>query len=231
LGAVPAGEPQRTPDPTEPSDETDLNDLLDLHDLFSEKRGNTTTDAEVSPGDESLPDTEASNTTAAGDYAFEKLVEYFDNCDYRYRTNGDNRSICADLRGKVGVYRIVAEVDEEAALFQVFGYVSVGIPEGSRPAVAETMARANYGLIIGKFEMDFRDGELRFHASQILTADELGDGVIDRLIGTTICMLDRYLPAVLSVIYGNELPKDAIRCVEARWRAVDTDGGERVTDD
>ena len=27
-------------------------------------------------------------------------------------------------------------------------------------------------------------------------------------------MLDLYLPAVLSVIYGNELPEDAIRFVE-----------------
>ena len=41
-----------------------------------------------------------------------------------------------------------------------------------------------------------------------------GDGVIDRLITVTMAMLDMYLPAVLSVIYGNELPKDAIRCVE-----------------
>jgi hypothetical protein len=39
-------------------------------------------------------------------------------------------------------------------------------------------------------------------------------GVIDRLIAVTMAMLDMYLPAVLSVIYGNELPKDAIRCVE-----------------
>jgi len=31
-------------------------------------------------------------------------------------------------------------------------------------------------------------------------------------------MLDTYLPAVLSVIYGNELPADAVRCVEAGLR-------------
>ena len=33
-------------------------------------------------------------------------------------------------------------------------------------------------------------------------------------MGTTMSLLDKYLPAVLSVIYGNELPKDAISCVE-----------------
>ena len=34
-------------------------------------------------------------------------------------------------------------------------------------------------------------------------------------MGTTMSLLDVYLPAILSVIYGNELPKDAIRCAEA----------------
>ena len=43
----------------------------------------------------------------------------------------------------------------------------------------------------------------------------MGEEVIDRLIGTTIAMLDLYVPALLSVIYGNEDPKDAIAQVEA----------------
>ena len=50
--------------------------------------------------------------------------------------------------------------------------------------------------------------------------DALDDDTIQRLMGTTITMLNSYLPAVLSVIYGNELPKDAIRCVEAGWRGM-----------
>ena len=62
--------------------------------------------------------------------------------------------------------------------------------------------------------MDFDVGELRFQAAQILTQDSLEDAVIGRLMGTTMAMLDRYLPAILSVIYGNELPKDAVKCVE-----------------
>ena len=106
------------------------------------------------------------------------------------------------------------------------------IPEGARPAIAETITRANCGLRVGKFEMDFDAGELRFQAAQILTDDDLEEHVIDRLMGTIMSMLDMYLPAVFSVVYGNELPEDAIRCAEAAHR----DGGEaadneRGTDD
>jgi hypothetical protein len=44
-------------------------------------------------------------------------------------------------------------------------------------------------------------------------------------------MLDMYLPAVLSVIYGNELPKDAIRCAEAgRCQSGEAEGNERGAD-
>ena len=52
-----------------------------------------------------------------------------------------NRSICADFRCDVGSYRIIAAVDLESELFQVFGYSPVRVPEGARLAVAETIGR------------------------------------------------------------------------------------------
>lgn len=146
---------------------------------------------------------------------YERLIHLLNVREIRYLTNGDSQSVRTDLVGEVGTYRIAAQVDEEARLFQVFGYSPIRIPEGGRPAIAETAMRANYGLRLGKFEMDFADGEVRFHASQVLTDEGLAERVIDRLIGSTIAMLDTYLPAILSVIYGNELPKDAIQRVEA----------------
>ena len=62
------------------------------------------------------------------------------------------------------------------------------------------------------------DGDIRFHASQVLVDDAVWEDVIDRLIYTTMGMLDRYVPAFLSVIYGNEEPKAAIAYVEAGSR-------------
>ena len=163
--------------------------------------------------------------------AYEKLIQHLDEREVRYLTNGESRSICADFRCEVGTYRIIAAVDTESDLFQVIGYSPVRVPEGARSAVAETIARANYGLKVGKFEMDVDSGELRFQAAQILTEDCLDETVIDRLMGTTMSMLDMYLPAVLSVIYGNELPKDAIRCAEAgRCQSGEAEGNERGAD-
>jgi len=148
--------------------------------------------------------------------AYEKLCEHLTNQNIGYWSRNEDLSICADFRGEVGTYRLVARVDPEDNLFQVFGYSPVRVPKGSRPAIAEAVTRANCGLKVGKFEMDFDEGELRFQASQILLDENLDDDTIRRLMGTTMAMLNTYLPAILSIIYGNELPQDAVRHVEAR---------------
>ena len=153
---------------------------------------------------------------------YEQLISFLDEREVRYISDHDGQSVCADFHCEVGVYRIIIHVDENAELFQIFGYAPNRVPEGSLQAIAETVTRANCGLRVGKFELDLDQGEVRFQASQVLTDDGIGDGVIDRLITVTMAMLDMYLPAVLSVIYGNELPKDAIRCVEGGR----CDGGE-----
>jgi hypothetical protein len=164
--------------------------------------------------------------------AYEQLIHLLDEREVRYLQNEDTQSVCADLRGDVGSFRVVAHVDEEADLFQVYGYSPIRVPEGCLSAIAEAVARANYGLRVGKFELDFNDGEIRFQASQVLVYDAVGEEVIDRLIVTTMAMLDMYLPAFLSVVYGNEEPKDAVRYVEAgQCRPGGTDSDELGDDD
>ncbi len=148
--------------------------------------------------------------------AYEELVELLDERGIGYWTN-DGQAVRLDLRGEVAVYRITAGVEPDTDLFQVVGRSPVLVPEGCRTAAAETIARANYGLRLGKFELDFDDGEVRFQVAQILVDDAVGQPVIDRMIGITVNMLETYLPALLSVIYANELPKEAISIVETGY--------------
>ncbi|MCL4203772.1 MAG: hypothetical protein KJ000_14825 [Pirellulaceae bacterium] len=52
------------------------------------------------------------------------------------------------------------------------------------------------------------------HFCGLVPADE---AVINRMIGTVVKMLDAYMTAFLSVVYGNEDHEDAIRPVEAEF--------------
>ncbi len=146
--------------------------------------------------------------------AFEKLLQHLDENDVLYRRYAEREAVEAYLRVPDGVYRFVAWVDVEDSLFQVFGCAPIRVPEGCRPAVAETIIRANSGLKVGKFELDFAEGVIRFHVAHILCGDMLDDGLFGTVFSTALSMLSRYTPAILSVVYGNEAPADAVRCAE-----------------
>ena len=207
------------------------------------RRSKTADPAQPQPS--TTPDDDSTDTTSQppafelpesatdhGRSAWQDLLSYLDHEQLPYRENDSHTWISLDgYPGDAASYRIIAEVDESARLFQVFGDAPTFIPEGSRPAVAETITRANDRLRNGKFELDLDNGRLRFSVCQVLSGAGLDHDVIERLLYSPVTMLDRYLPAVLSVIYGNEVPKDAIRCVEAAPLGGDTEGGERATGD
>ena len=151
--------------------------------------------------------------------AYEELLHVLDEREIHYST-GDDQSIRTTFQGETASYSTAARVEDD--LFQAVCFSPLRIPQGSRRDIAETIVRANYGLRVGKFEMDFEDGELRFHVSQILEGDVVGTAVIDRMIGTAVKMMETYLPAFLAVLYGNEAAEDAIRRVEATSASVDT---------
>lgn len=145
---------------------------------------------------------------------FSSVIDHFDRNGLVYRSDADLEVISAGFSGKAGAYQILVKVDDQDNLVQVFGTVPLAVPEGSRNDICQTLTRANYGLRVGRFEFDLDDGQIHFHVTNVMDGHELSDKLVGRLIGTTLAMLDRYMPAILGVIYGNELPVDAIRRVE-----------------
>ena len=143
------------------------------------------------------------------------MIAHFDRNEWSYQADDEKLLVRAGIKGRACSFEFVAFIDEHDEVFQVIALVPVAIPEGCRSAVAETVARINYGLKIGNFEFEYDEGRLRYRVGQILVDGRLEDGTIHHAIGCCVSLVNRYLPAVLSVIYGNELPKDAIRCAEA----------------
>ncbi len=60
------------------------------------------------------------------------------------------------------LYAVTFEETEQVAIYSA---IPINVPEERRLAAAELITRANYGLRLGNFELDFSDGELRFKTS------------------------------------------------------------------
>lgn len=80
--------------------------------------------------------------------------------------------------------------------------------------VNEFITRANYGLIFGCFEMDYRDGELRFR----LTVD-CKNGLpvpkqIEHSIFSPAAMCSRYGGGIAEIMFFDTAPADAVEVCE-----------------
>jgi hypothetical protein len=100
-------------------------------------------------------------------------------------------------------------------------------PEKMRD-VAEFITRANRGMRIGNFELDFDDGEVRYKTSLDVEGGELTNKMIDNLLRANLTTIDRYFAGMMELIYGEKTPSDIIKKIETppgEEDALDADDG------
>jgi len=145
---------------------------------------------------------------------YTSLLEHLERTGIVYQADAEREVASATFTCETGSYQVITRVNDDDRLFQVFGICPITVPDGSRLDVAHALTRANWGMKVGKFEMDLDEGRLHFHIANVIDGEQVSDGLFGRLIAITLAMLERYVPAILSVVYGNELPANAIRRVE-----------------
>jgi hypothetical protein len=142
----------------------------------------------------------------------DQFSAYLDRGGINYEQDSENSFFRMMFDGKHGDIRVLIVVED--SLIQVFSHPANKVPENSRRSIAEAVCRANYGLKVGKFEFDLEDGELRYQTSIPLSDEFPDDEVLDHILYVGGAMVDRYVPAFLSIIYGNEDVKLAIEAAE-----------------
>lgn len=79
------------------------------------------------------------------------------------------------------------------------------------PKIAEFITRANYDIKYGDFEMDWNDGEVRFHLTFPMTAIHADKILLPMLLILPPKMLDQYSKGFTEVLMDLKTPADAIK--------------------
>jgi hypothetical protein len=127
---------------------------------------------------------------------------------------GDSFVYRVYFAGQNGELACFAQVRVELEQFLFYVVMPVRAPEERRNEMAEFVTRANYGLRIGNFEMDYEDGEVRYKASLDFEGEALTDNLLRGVIYPAVQTMDRYLPGLLTVIYGSKTPEEAVQEIE-----------------
>jgi hypothetical protein len=108
----------------------------------------------------------------------------------------DQQIWSTNLAGEHGSYLCYLQVESDRGQVVFYGIVPALADELARVQTAVAMAGVNYGLAVGKFELDLTDGEMRFSTGIDVSGTTLDPIVFARMADHAIEMLDAYTPVL-----------------------------------
>ncbi|XGW00707.1 MAG: YbjN domain-containing protein (plasmid) [Leptolyngbya sp. BL-A-14] len=134
---------------------------------------------------------------------------------WQLQPNEGAKALRVSFTGEFGEWNCYALPREDEREFVFYSLAPFLVPEAQRQRVAEFICRANFGLVIGNFELDFDDGGVRFKTSIDVTESELDTPLIRNLVYSNVSTFDRYLPGLLAVTAGTASPAAIINELES----------------
>lgn len=148
----------------------------------------------------------------------ERAIAFFDSINWTYARHESKPILSMRHQGKNGTWRCVAQARENEThrQFLFYSVLESLTPLDKRLAMAEFLTRANYGMVVGNFELDFSDGEVRYKSSIDVTAnvEHLTEAQFRTVVFTNVLMMDKYFPGLMSVMYLNRPPAELIAEIE-----------------
>jgi hypothetical protein len=142
---------------------------------------------------------------------FNALIEYLDAKNFNYSSYPEENRVTLNLCGHHANYRFAFRITHEGEFLQLTAFYPFFVRnEKLRPSAAELLTRANYNLLLGNFEMDMKDGEIRFHVTHMIEDGGLTQSAIDKAYSATLFTMDRYFPALMQHIHAGYTPEDAV---------------------
>lgn len=143
----------------------------------------------------------------------DKIIQFLHSKDWRFQEVPGESILFFGMEGKNGRFQCVVDIKQEKNWLLLFSICELKAPEDKRKDVAELLTRLNNGRVLGNFELDFDDGEIKYKTSLDFEDMELGLKAIENIVMSNIITMDACLPAIAAVLLNNEEPIEAVKLV------------------
>jgi len=144
----------------------------------------------------------------------EVMREFFDEDDWNFVELEGEPVLQMAFQGENGRYTCYACAFEESEQFVFYSLCPLAVSPEQTLLMAEYLMKANSGLIVGNFELDFTDGEIRYKSSIDVEDEQLTTGLVNNLVYANVLTMDKYLPGIIAIINAQISADEAIALVE-----------------
>jgi hypothetical protein len=144
----------------------------------------------------------------------ESITAFLTNEEIGFEEHTESEIIRFNFSGNEANWMVTICNFEDSRQIVVLSVVSSLVPVERRAEMKEFISTVNFGLLVGNFEMDAEEGEVRFR-----TGADVDDMVVDQtlvrnLVYGNVSSMDIYISAINKVIHGNMSHQDAVAMVE-----------------
>ncbi len=120
------------------------------------------------------------------------------------------------ISGEWTCYAYSKELERQLVLYSFFPYK---IKPHKLAAVAEFIARVNYDMMIGNFELNFDTGEVRYKTSVDLGLHIFEYTMLQSLMEANFACMDTYFEGLMKIIYSSISPEEVVKTIECELDA------------
>lgn len=143
------------------------------------------------------------------------VKQFLDGDDWHYEQIKDRTVLRMAFQGENGEWFVIVQTKEEDGQVLFYSVIGDNIPTDKLVPASEYLHRANFGLPIGNFEMDFSDGEIRYKTALDVEGAELTQTQIKNYLYLNVITFDRYLVGLKDVVEKGIAPEEAIGKIDA----------------
>lgn len=121
------------------------------------------------------------------------IINYLQSKNFKFEIFEDKNITIFGIETTKSKYKCIFDLKEKESVLVFYSVIqNFDVPEHKRNDLAILLTKINYGLIIGNFEMDFSDGELRYKTSIDFEGVELVLPLIDNLFNANLAYIEYF---------------------------------------
>ena len=146
------------------------------------------------------------------------IRSFLDDGDWNYHFQEEKGIFRFGLNLKCRIRNIQYIIDVDNTDYNVYGFISLYAnhhDQNEMAQMAEFLCRANYGLRNGNFELDFRDGEIRYKCYvDCQGLDAPTEEMVKHSVYCPAAMFERYGNGILQILFAGMSAEEAISLCE-----------------
>jgi hypothetical protein len=131
---------------------------------------------------------------------FQKVITFLNTKQFKFEILEGRTVAIFGIETSKAKYKCVFDLKEEENFLVCYAIIQdFYVPENDRGSMAVILTKVNYSIIIGNFEMDLSDGEIRYKTSIDFTGTDLIEPLITNLFNANINVLDYFCEQLKSI--------------------------------